>query len=190
MKKLILTAVLGIACVSALAQGQLNFANATVGVNAPVFTDSNMTTKLAGTAYAADIYWAAGTVTDSSSLSPLGASANFLSGAQAGYFTGGARTIVGQPGGNVITVQVRVSDTADGTSYAAAYAAGLAGSATAVVGSSKLFQVTLNTVPPGTPASLTGLGTSSWFVGPVPEPSTMALAGLGAAALLIFRRRK
>jgi hypothetical protein len=25
---------------------------------------------------------------------------------------------------------------------------------------------------------------------PVPEPSTFALAGLGAAALLIFRRRK
>jgi hypothetical protein len=43
--------------------------------------------------------------------------------------------------------------------------------------------------PPGTPVPL-----SSSFGGmvlqPVPEPSTLALAGLGAAALLIFRRRK
>ncbi len=31
---------------------------------------------------------------------------------------------------------------------------------------------------------------ASGFLIPVPEPTTMALAGLGAAALLIFRRRK
>jgi hypothetical protein len=45
------------------------------------------------------------------------------------------------------------------------------------------------TTPPGTPTGL-----SDTFAGmtlqPVPEPSTFALAGLGAAALLIFRRRK
>jgi hypothetical protein len=39
----------------------------------------------------------------------------------------------------------------------------------------------------------TGIGTGFALTGPtsvVPEPSSMALAGLGAAALLIFRRRK
>jgi hypothetical protein len=47
------------------------------------------------------------------------------------------------------------------------------------------------TTPPGTPNPLT---TATGFTGVnlvvVPEPSTLALAGLGAAALLIFRRRK
>jgi len=31
---------------------------------------------------------------------------------------------------------------------------------------------------------------SSWVLTPVPEPTTLALGGLGAAALLLFRRRK
>jgi hypothetical protein len=46
--------------------------------------------------------------------------------------------------------------------------------------------------PVPTPKDLTGwdaLG-QNFVMQPVPEPSTFALAGLGAAALLIFRRRK
>lgn len=42
-------------------------------------------------------------------------------------------------------------------------------------------------VPPGPPKSLDGMPA---MVLQVPEPSTMALAGLGAVAMLIFRRRK
>jgi hypothetical protein len=38
------------------------------------------------------------------------------------------------------------------------------------------------------PTFLTGI--QSFNIAFVPEPSSMALAGLGAAALLIFRRRK
>jgi len=45
--------------------------------------------------------------------------------------------------------------------------------------------------PPGTPSNLgTAWTTGDLVMMPVPEPTTMALAGLGAAALLIFRRRK
>ena len=49
-----------------------------------------------------------------------------------------------------------------------------------------------NGSPPTTPVALT-FGTTGYnglVLTGVPEPSTFALAGLGAAALMIFRRRK
>jgi hypothetical protein len=42
----------------------------------------------------------------------------------------------------------------------------------------------------GTQAAANGPGDGHFGVVPVPEPTTFALAGLGAASLLIFRRRK
>lgn len=44
--------------------------------------------------------------------------------------------------------------------------------------------------PPALPANLVNLPEMHLVAGVVPEPSTMALAGLGAAALLMYRRRK
>jgi hypothetical protein len=180
MKKLILTVALGVACASAFAQGQLNFSNFGSGANAPWF-DADGTTKLAGAGFQADLWWAAGTVTDSSVLVALGQPANFAS---SGYFLGGSRTITGQTG--TITGQVRVWDTAHGSSWTQASTA-----AGAHVGESALFQISL-TQPPTTPNSLTGLNGQTLVlrVVNVPEPSTIALAGLGLAGLLVIRRRK
>jgi len=48
-------------------------------------------------------------------------------------------------------------------------------------------------VPPGTPGNIYNSTTSPYTgltLQAIPEPSSFALAGLGAAALLIFRRRK
>jgi hypothetical protein len=43
--------------------------------------------------------------------------------------------------------------------------------------------------PPGAPSQLTGMPAIHLSAAIVPEPSTLVLAGLGAAALLMYRRR-
>lgn len=181
MKKLILTVALGVACASAFAQGQLNFANFGSGANAPVY-DTDGTTKLAGSAFTASLWWGPGTVTDSSTLTLLASTAF----ASSGFFLGGSQTINGQAGGAAVTLQVRVWDTASGSSWASASV--LPG---ARVGESSLFSLTL-TSPPTTPSSLTGMTSFHLSVVPptTPEPSTLALAGVGLAGMLMLRRRK
>jgi len=186
MKRLFLTAALVAGCASAFAQGTLTFANAGPGCVFRVF-DTDGTTPLSGSGFMADLYWAAGTVTDSTLLAALGAPAPFNSGAQAGYFTGGQRSIPGQPGGSTITVQVRAWNTAGGSfpSWALAEQGG------ASTGKSVLAQITLG-MPPGTPPYMTGLNGKDFAIGldvTIPEPSSFALAGLGLAAMLLLRRR-
>ena len=64
-----------------------------------------------------------------------------------------------------------------------------AASGTAAFGWSAVFNYNaVNNI--GTPATLAASGFQPFGVAPVPEPTTCALAGLGAAALLVLRRRK
>jgi len=72
------------------------------------------------------------------------------------------------------------------SSYAAAVSAGAPAGQTIVFGNG------LGGVgsPPSTTPQLTGMPGVNLTTAVVPEPSTFALAGLGAAAMLIFRRRK
>lgn len=102
--------------------------------------------------------------------------------------------ITGNAGGSPVFMQVKIWDSA----YAS-YEAEVAAKGTSdYLGQSAIFQMT-----PGTgityPSILNGGGSTWTAVGNespivvsalVPEPATFALAGLGAAALLIFRRRK
>src|SRR5579859_958005 len=118
MKKLILTAALGVACASAFAQGTLNFANGGAGLVARVYNTDGVT-GLAGSGWEADLFWGAGVVANSASLTGLNLPATFSTVAsQAGLFFGGPRTIPGAAGGSVITAQIRVWDTAAGSSWA------------------------------------------------------------------------
>jgi len=106
----------------------------------------------------------------------------------AGQYNGGTQTIAGGAGANA--QYFVVGWTGAFASYDAAMAAG-----SGFIGVSSVFATTTGnptTVPPGTPVSLnsTFTGMTLATVSSVPEPSTFALAGLGAAALMIFRRRK
>ena len=194
MKKLILTAALGVACVSAFAQGTFNFNNAGVGYTAKILDTAGV--GLSGGAWDVDLYWGAAGVTDSTTLAALGAPSTFSTVAsQAGYFFGGVRTVPnGPPGGGTITGQLRVWEASAGSTWTQA-----AGTPGAQIGSSVLFQITLanpNASPPGTPVgpgNINGHGFSLTLVPsgpPSPEPSTLALAGLGLAGMLMLRRRK
>ncbi len=181
MKKLTVTllasTLLGLA---AYGQGTVNFANLGVGLNAPVYL-SDGTTKVASTGFTAELM--AGT--SAGSLASV-ATTGFLSAAP-GYFSGGTVALPGIAGGATAFLQVRVYSTASG-SYVAAQNAGLANT----FGASSVFSLVTgdpNAQPPGVPTSFAGKLTSFNLNG-VPEPSSLALAGLGAAAMLVFRRRK
>jgi MYXO-CTERM domain-containing protein len=184
MKKLLLLAVFAVASSVAFGQGTLNFANAGAGVNAPVHDISGGTPGIltAGSAYSAQLYIGPAGTASASGLSTNGVSGAptpFLSGGQAGYFTGGSRVVSGTPfgsaAGSIITVQVRAWATASGNSWETA----------TLRGESNLIQVTL-TEPPTAAPNLVGL--TAFNV--VPEPSSIALGLLGLGAVALIRRRK
>lgn len=108
-------------------------------------------------------------------------------GPLAGRFLGGTVTVPTATPGAAIQAAV-AGWKGNFASFDAAQGAG------APVGISPEFAVTTGnptTTPPGTAAVITGAGQFGGLtVTAIPEPSTLALAGLGAAALMIFRRRQ
>jgi hypothetical protein len=197
MKKLLIAATMLAVVASASAQGRITFGSAAVGVNARFVLDS--AGPLGGafisgtnTTIRADLFWSVGTttvgVTPDQLVNAGGLNQAFNTGAQAGYFTGGVKTITPANAGESIVAQVRVWDTAFGSYAAARNAPG------AYWGESVLFTITPAGAPPAVAPNLVGLGSGVTYTltyNPIiPEPSSMALAGLGAASLLLFRRRK
>jgi hypothetical protein len=166
MKKLILTiAICALTSAVAFGQGQINFTNfAPPGVDAQV-------TDLSGAALDGADWTAVLSVGASAdSLTAVATQDGFLSGAGAGYFLGGTVTVDGLAGGSSAFAQV---------SYAG----------NGQVGATDVIGVTLGGpgTPPTPPSNLTGLNAVQLAL--VPEPSTILLGLLGAAAML-FRRRK
>jgi len=184
MKKLLLTALLVGLAAGAYAQGQVNLDN-----NANTSTSTSATTGglfflntgsgpvLINQDFNASFFGGS----DSANLTLLrtfsGASAAGDNAFGAGTFTdpqGVAATVVGATTVGFFRIDAWIGASPD-----------FAGATTR--GSSGIFSNPVAT-PPTPPPDFTSM--PAVIIVGVPEPSTFALAGLGAAALLIFRRRK
>jgi hypothetical protein len=212
MKRSIITGVLLLGVASVLAQGTINYNNRQSDVDARVYgplgpgdmtaitgqspigippgtTDYGGRPFLAGAGYYAEL-WAGPANSPEGSLAPVpGTLTTFRTGAFAGYFVPSplAIPIPGVPPGSVATLQLRVWENLGGTvsDWATAEARWLNGLLAA--GKSPLFQ----SLPLGggimLPPNLVGL--QSFNIYYIPEPGTLALLGLGALGLMIFRRK-
>lgn len=177
MKKLLLAAACILAMVSSLAaDGQVNFSNLQSGTK--IFKPDG-TTPLVGPDFVAQLWWSA--TNDEASMAAVGATQAFKTQGSGfeGLFTGKARTIPGSDGVKTFFFQIRAWEAAGGADWASASVSGK------LFGKSEIFTA-VPTLAPATPADLLNF-TKSFNV--IPEPSTIALGVLGAAALLALRRK-
>ena len=183
MKKIVLTATLLaglLTSVSVYAQGTVFLDNSTGGL---IYLGQDNSTLLSTDVNAELLGGAPG-----GSLTPL---ATIVGAAAAGITvdfgrisdpTGLSRIVPGVAAGGPADLQVRLW-MGSASSFQAAVAA------LAPVADSGRFTNPTGGVgqPPSLPAGLSGM--PALHITSVPEPSTLALAGLGAAALLMYRRR-
>ena len=190
MKKLLTTGLMVGLAVSAFAQGQINLDNNANTSTSPTATSNGLfffdadgpggpgAPILANTDFNVSFYGGS----DAASLVLL---RTFVGGTAAGGNAFGAGTFT-DPQGAAATI-VGATTTAFFRIDAWTGSANDYASANALRGTSGVFSNPI-AGPPNTPPDFTSM--PAVVLNPVPEPSTFALAGLGAAALVIFRRRK
>jgi hypothetical protein len=177
MKKLLIALAAVIVTVASHAQGTVVFdnRNTAVGLDAPVTLGSS-TGPGAGANYTAGLFFNGQLIADSVTTFRSGANANLLK-----YINGKTVAIPGVAiEANNVPVEMRVWLTSAG-SFDAAPAAERASSGVLTI--AQVGGGANPNVANHLPTSFTGL------VIPVPEPSTIALGVLGAAALLLRRRK-
>jgi len=178
MKTIVLLSLSLLTGFSGLAQGFLNFANGAAGVNAAIRDTDG--TLLSGAGFQAILYFAPGTNALEASLTSVNnTQTSFATGASAGFFFGGTKSIAGTAGGDVVSAQVRAWRLSDGATWDIASIAGKAGKG-------NIISIKLAAAGSGVP-NLVGI--TPFNLAQIPEPSTIALALLGGS-LLLFRRRK
>ena len=212
MKKLIGTLAIAALATSAFAQGSVALNNQTGLVQQwTSLTDSALIPVPKNGGYVELMSAPVGTTLANAGLTQFSSIAGFLAanpgwslplagssptpaiiGFGAGLFNGGTLFLNGIAGG-ANAEYVVAGWTGAFTTYDAAYAAAVADPSASFFGLSGIATVVKvgdpSAVPPGTATSLRPTFPGV-VLSPIPEPSTFALAGLGAAALMIFRRRK
>ena len=143
---------------------------------------------LEGNGYQTALYWGAPGTTDDRNLVQIGGAVGFLTGTSAGTFFGGGRTINGIQNGSIVSLQSRSWAVVSGVanSYEAVLASGMGPAGKGPVFDFKLKDPTnpLET----TPNIWQAPGWRGYMIG-IPEPSTIAIALLGAGTFLMLRRR-
>lgn len=196
MKKLLLTlTVIAVSVATMYGQGRIGFDNLGTGNAITVHPTQNqgatggLPGQNVGANYSIQLLWApqatyantaaflAAVLGQSAAFPFFGATGGSPTTDGAGLFDGGAVPVA------VGAYTVAARAWFNGGQYATYDAAAAASRNTGW----SAFQNIASTAPP-TPSEFTAF--PSFTVGVVPEPSTFALAGLGAAALLLFRRRK
>ncbi|MCX8107801.1 MAG: PEP-CTERM sorting domain-containing protein [Verrucomicrobiae bacterium] len=180
MKRALILASL-IASVGVMAQGTLLLTNGGGGANSPVY-EPDGTTKVAKNVYTVAVYVGGSEAAATGATSPV--KAPFALDKAGGLFNAGQVELAGFAPGSKPWIKVEVWETAKGGTLSAAQQAG--GKWGVVV-----FQLGAGLggdpgtgEPPYTTPGLVGMPKLTL----VPEPSVMALVGLGVAAFLLRRR--
>jgi len=196
MKKLAAILCLSALTTGAFAQGLVNFFNSGTTLSSATVNGVSAATQGAVGSY----YY--GLLISATSTGPFSFSGAYATNLAAqGRFTGGANVqVTGWAAGATMSYEVAIWSASLGHDFQAGWLTGNFGNAPAgsVFGLSSIATgISGGAGQPASPAynlfgGVTGIqsGFNAGPAGVVPEPSSMALAGLGAAALLIFRRRK
>lgn len=192
MKKLLLLSAAIFASINMYGQGTVNFGN-----NAATAVTNKLTGgRVAnGNSFTAQLWYAV----DTGAGVPAADALQLLPGATTGIspipglITGGTKVVPNAPGGSKVYFQIRVWETAYGSTFQEASTKQMNGRG-AVLGTSDIVLVTTgdpNGVPvPTLPGSLVTSGLRTFNVDVVPEPSIIGLGLLGAGSLLFLRRRR
>ena len=202
MKKTLTTLALVAVTAASFAQGIVNFGNSSTtlisagGVSIPGSSVSTFyfAVFMAPSGTAAADFLPGPAFGDASWGSALYTTVNHATAAGRLATTAALAAIPGFAGGSTADFIVKGWSANAGTTYGEALAAFTAGQAGAYFGVSRIGNNVVlgdgGALPTPTLFGASGSQAGGFNLTSVPEPSSMALAGLGAASLLMFRRRK